>query len=405
MRTRRCAAWASTSSWRGGGAGPDPWARGDPTYPFKAHSEYLYLTDRNRPGGVLAFDPADGWSDFVVPVTPEEMLWEGASPADAEGLPVEGLAGWLAAREGRPVARLGAGADDGPLRFALNAVRRVKDAVELERMRRAVDATRAGFAVLRELVEPGRTKRELQIELEAAFMRAGADALAFDTIVGSGRNAAVLHFPPSQRALAAGELVLVDAGAEHRAYAADVTRTYPVGDGFSADQQALHALVEAAVGAAIDRCTPGTEWRDVHRTAARVIAEGLARFGLLRGDPDDLVERGSVFLFLPHGVGHMVGLGVRDAGGLLPDRPQDPDAFPRLRVDLPLEAGHVMTVEPGIYFVPALLGDEERRRAHRDAVDWDLADRMTGFGGIRIEHDVLVTDGAPDVLTREIPVL
>ena len=291
------------------------------------------------------------------------------------------------------------------MRFALNAVRRVKDAVELARMRRAVDATRAGFAVLRELVEPGRTERELQIELEAAFLRAGADALAFDTIVGSGPNAAVLHFPPSQRALAAGELVLVDAGAEHRAYAADVTRTYPVGDGFSADQQALHALVEAAVGAAIERCTPGTEWRDVHRTAARVIAEGLARFGLLRGDPDDLVERGSVFLFLPHGVGHMVGLGVRDAGGLLPDRPQDPDAFPRLRVDLPLEAGHVMTVEPGIYFVPALLRDEERRRAHRDAVDWDLADRMTGFGGIRIEHDVLVTAGVPDVLTREIPAL
>jgi Xaa-Pro aminopeptidase len=379
--------------------------RGDPTYPFKAHSEYLYLTDRNRPGGVLTFDPEEGWHDFVVPVTAEEMLWEGASPQDAEGLPVDGLAGWVAARRGRPMVRLGAGGDDGALRHALNAVRRVKDPVELDRMRGAAAATHAGFAALRGLIEPGRSERELQIELEAAFYRAGADALAFDTIVGGGPNAAVLHFPPSERRIENGELVLVDAGAEYRAYAADVTRTYPAGGGFNSEQEALHGLVLAAVDAAIELCTPGTEWRDVHRTAARVIADGLTEFGLLRGDPDDLVERGSVFLFLPHGVGHMVGLGVRDAGGLLPDRPQDPHAFPRLRVDLPLEAGHVMTVEPGIYFVPALLGDEERRRGHRDAVDWELADRLTGSGGIRIEHNVLITDGEPDVLTRDIPLL
>jgi len=379
--------------------------RGDPTYPFKAHSEYLYLTDRNRPGGVLAFDPAEGWHDFVAPVTAEETLWEGASPGDAGGLPVDGLADWLAARGGREVVRLGAGGDGGALRHALNAVRRVKDPVELERMRRAAASTQAGFAALRELIEPGRSERELQIELEAAFFRAGADGLAFDTIVGGGPNAAVLHFPPSARQIQDGELVLVDAGAEYRAYAADVTRTYPAGGSFGAEQEELHGLVRAAMVAAIERCTPGTEWRDVHRTAARVIAEGLTGFGLLRGDPDELVERGSVFLFLPHGVGHMLGLGVRDAGGLLPDRPQDPDEFPRLRVDLPLEAGHVMTVEPGIYFVPALLGDDERRRRHRDAVDWDLADRMDRFGGIRIEHDVLVTDGEPDVLTREIPLL
>jgi Xaa-Pro aminopeptidase len=215
----------------------------------------------------------------------------------------------------------------------------------------------------------------------------------------------VLHFPPSQRRLEDGELVLVDAGAEYRAYASDVTRTYPANGRFTPEQEDLHSLVHTACLAAIERCTPGTEWRDVHRTAARVIAEGLAGFGLLRGDPDDLVERGSVFLFFPHGVGHMVGLGVRDAGGLLPDRPQDPDAFPRLRVNLPLEAGHAMTVEPGVYFVPALLGDDERRRRHRDAVDWELADRMTGFGGIRIEQNVLVTHGEPEVLTGDIPLL
>jgi Xaa-Pro aminopeptidase len=127
-------------------------------------------------------------------------------------------------------------------------------------------------------------------------------------------------------------------------------------------------------------------------------------FGVLRGDPDGLVERQAVSLFFPHGVGHMVGLGVRDAGEILPGREPRADEFPRLRIDLPLEPGFVVTVEPGIYFVPALLGDPELRARHRDAVDWDRAERMLGFGGIRIEDNVLVTDGEPEVLTADVPV-
>jgi Xaa-Pro aminopeptidase len=386
--------------------------RGDVTYPFRAHSEYLYLTDRERPGGVLAFDPLEGWVDFVAPVTPEERLWEGA-PGDAqEGVPLPELAGWLARRRDRPVASLGAPhpavAPDVPLRArvreGLNRVRRPKDAIELERMRLAEEATRDGFAALAPLVEPGRSERELQIELEAAFYRGGADALAFDTIVAGGPNTAVLHFPPTARPVADGELVLVDAGGEHRGYASDVTRTYPAGSGFTSEQAELHALVRAANLAAQARCTPGTEWTDVHWTAARVIAEGLVAFGLLKGSVDALVERRTVSLFLPHGVGHMVGLGVRDAGGTAPGREPGED-FPRLRFDLPLEPGFAVTIEPGIYFVPALLQDPERRAQHRDAVDWDRVDRMLGFGGIRIEDDVLVTEDGPVNLTQGIPLL
>ena len=384
--------------------------RGDPTYPYRAHSEYFYLTDRNRPGGVLAFDPQSGWEDFVVPVTEEERLWSGASDEDAVGRDVAQLADWLRERRGRRVALLGAlvpGLSDDPefraaLRLDLARIRRVKDPVELERMRAAERATRAGFAAIGPLLEEGRTERELQIELEAAFLRAGATAIAFDTIVGGGPNAAVLHFAPTSRAFRRGELVLVDAGGEYLGYASDVTRTYPVGGAFTAVQQELHAVVRAAAEAAIERCRGGIEWRDVHRTAARVIAEGLTGFGLLRGDPDGLVDSGAVALFFPHGVGHMVGLGVRDAGGSI-GRPER-DEFPHLRADLPLESGHTVTVEPGIYFVPALLQDGEQRARHGDAIDWALADRMLGFGGIRIEHDVLVTEGEPEVLTRGIPV-
>jgi Xaa-Pro aminopeptidase len=101
----------------------------------------------------------------------------------------------------------------------------------------------------------------------------------------------------------------------------------------------------------------------------------------------------------------MVGLGVRDAGEVLPDREPDPDAFPRLRVDLPLLPGHVVTIEPGIYFVPALLGDPEMRERHRDAVRWDEADRLLDFGGIRLEENVLITDDGAEVLTGDIPLL
>src|SRR5262245_46942029 len=319
--------------------------RADRTYPFRAHSEYFYLTDRERPGGVLAFDPHEGWTDFVVPVTRDELLWEGAPAGELEGVPVAGLGEWLAARRGRPVACLGvpvAGVDAAPeaeLRVGLNAVRRPKDEVELERMRVAERATSAGFFAVAAFIEPERSERELQIEIEAAFLRNGADMVAYDSIVGGGPNAAVLHFPPSDRTLQDGELVLIDAGGEFRGYVSDITRTYPVSGSFTPEHAELHALVRAAGLAAIHRCRAGVEWRDVHRTAARVIAEGLAEFGLLRGDPDDLVERQAVSLFFPHGVGHLVGLGVRDAGEVLPGREPRPDEFPQLRIDLPLEPG------------------------------------------------------------------
>lgn len=388
--------------------------RGDPTYPFRTHLEYLYLTDRERPHGVLAFDPKEGWVDFVEPETRRERLWEGGGELQTPGtVPVEELADWLEARAGRPLACLGvpvdsgAGGDElaGELRRSLNALRRVKDALELERMRAAERATAAGFAVLVERIEPGRTERQLQIELEAEFFRHGAAFTAFDTIVGSGPNSAVLHFPPSARPLADGELVLVDAGAEYHGYASDVTRTYPVGGSFTPLQVELHTLVGNAARAAIERCTAGTEFRDVHRTAALVIAAGLADLGLLRGEPESLVDSEAVGVFFPHGVGHLVGLGIRDAGEVLPGRHQDPESFPQLRVDLPLQPGYVTTIEPGVYFVPALLHDAEFRERHGDTVDWQRAEELIGFGGIRIEQNVLVTADGYEVLTEDIPLL
>jgi Xaa-Pro aminopeptidase len=387
--------------------------RGDRTYPFYAHSEYFYLTDRNRSGGVLAFDPGEGWFDFVTPITEDDRLWSGAPAEVQQGLTTAALAEWLAARSARTTAWLGASPPAArssvtlveDLRAGLDRVRRPKDALELERMRIAALATRAAFAAAVPFLRDGISERGVQIELETTALRAGGDAMAYDTIIGSGTNSAVLHFAPSARVLRTGELVLIDAGAEYRCYASDITRTYPVDGQFGSQQQEeLHGVVCAAERAAIERCSPGTEWREVHLTAALVIAEGLVSAGILRGAPESLVQSGALWMFFPHGVGHLVGLGVRDAGGMLPERHDDPPPFPHLRIDLPLAPGMVVTVEPGVYFVPAILQDPERRRRYRDEVEWGVVDRMLDFGGIRIEDNVLITDGGHEVIT-DVPLL
>jgi Xaa-Pro aminopeptidase len=375
--------------------------RGDRTYPFRAHSEYLYLTDRERPGGVLAFDPSEGWVEFVAPVTAEELLWTGLE-GDREGVP-EGtrpLGELEAFVGGRPVRGLGVTPEpDAELRDALIGVRRPKDDVEVERMRAAAHATRAGFAELVALIEPGRSERELQVALEAAFLRNGGDFLAFETVVAAGDHAAVLHFAPTGRALRDGELLLVDAGAEFRGYASDVTRTYAVGGAFAPEQALVYETVRQAGEAAIAACRPDVEWREVHRAAALVIADGLVDVGMLRGRRESLVESGAVTLFFPHGVGHMVGLGVRDAGPASDETREPAPGLPRLRVDIPLAPRQAWTVEPGVYVVPALLA----RARGRDDVVWDRVDQLRGFGGVRLEQNVLIGDDGCEVLTAAVP--
>jgi Xaa-Pro aminopeptidase len=385
--------------------------RADRVYPFLAHSEYFYLTDHQRPGAVLAYDPQEGWREFVPAISADERLWSGAL-SDEPGTPVSELGPWLEKRRGRRVAQLGAPVASlssdaevaSELRTRMDRVRRRKDDIELARIRRAADATRAGFAAAVAFVSPGVSERALQIEIEAEFFRRGADAVAYDSIIASGPNAAVLHHLPTQRLLGGGELVLIDAGAEYRGYDCDVTRTYPVSGAFNEEQADAYALVLRVQRAAIDRCRARVEYRDIHLAGALDVAQGLVDAGFLRGNAAGLVEQGASALFFPHGIGHMVGLGVRDAGGYLPGRSRsEAPALRFLRIDLPLEPGHVVTIEPGIYFPPHVLEDPEIRRQHRDTVVWNRVDKLRGFGGIRIEDDVLILDGGNEVLTHEIP--
>ncbi|MGE5595363.1 MAG: M24B family metallopeptidase, partial [Hyphomicrobiales bacterium] len=262
----------------------------------------------------------------------------------------------------------------------------------------------AGHLAGMRFARPGITERQLQIEIEAEFFRAGAERTAYGSIVGSGPNGAVLHFAPTDRVLGPGELVLVDAGAEVEGYASDVTRTYPAGPRYEGIQRDLYQLVLAVQQRAIEHARPGKEYRELHLEAAEQMAEGLVDLGLLRGNPADLVERDSHALFFPHGLGHMLGLATHDAGGCLAGRhPSDRFGLKYLRADLPLAPGYVVTIEPGIYFIRALLEDPARRQQFTGGVDWGRVDQLLDFGGIRIEDDVLITEEGAEVLTADIP--
>lgn len=382
---------------------------GDQTYPFRSHPEYFYLTDRECPGAVLAFDPKDGWTDFVPDVTERERIWEAGM--QAEGTSIGLLGAWLATRRGRPVAMLGCelpGQRHDParsisLREKLTHARRPKDEVELTRIRAAARATAAGYAGIRGVLRPGISERCVAFYLETEFRRAGAEGPAYNTIVGSGPNSAVLHFMPTDRPAAEGELVLIDAAAGSGRYACDVTRTYPAGESFTSEQRDLYTLVLSVEEQAMARCVAGAELADIHMAALRETSEGLVSLGILRGSADDLIERGATELFFPHGISHLVGLGVRDATGPFPGRkPTERPGRKLQRTDLPLAPGYVVTIEPGIYFIPALLRDPARRAKLADAVDWSRADAWLPHGGVRIEDTVHVTAGAPEVITAPI---
>jgi Xaa-Pro dipeptidase len=249
-----------------------------------------------------------------------------------------------------------------------------------------------------------------EYQLEAAFLhdvyaRGGARFTAYTCICGGGVHSAVLHYghqgAPNDGTLRDGDLFLIDSGAEYHGYASDITCTYPVSGRFTADQRAIYEAVLAANRAVQQSMKPGVPWPDMHRLAERVIAERLRDLGLLRGSVEDLLAHHVPALFMPHGVGHLLGLDVHDPGGIPEGMARiDEPGIRHLRCVRPLEAGMVITVEPGTYFVDALLEPAlARPETARFLVPGALA-RFRGFGGVRIEDDVLVTASGGRSLTR-----
>jgi Xaa-Pro aminopeptidase len=221
----------------------------------------------------------------------------------------------------------------------------------------------------------------------------------------------VHHATTYHRELREHDLLLADVGAETpEGWASDVTRVWPVSGKLSATQRAIYDVVLAAQEAAIERVRPGVRFLDVHRAAGRRMTEGLVGLGILHGDSEDLYQRGAAALFFPHGIGHLLGLDVHDMedlgdrAGYAPGRKRS--AVPGdqyLRLDRDLEAGMVVTIEPGFYRIPAILSDPDALAGLGAALDKRVLDQFSDVRGIRIEDDVLVTDDGHEILTKRIP--
>ncbi|MFC1660852.1 aminopeptidase P N-terminal domain-containing protein [Gemmatimonadota bacterium] len=259
----------------------------------------------------------------------------------------------------------------------LDELRLRKDPGELTRIRAAAALTVAGFREAVAQVREGTGEWEIESALEGAFRRGGAGGPAFPTIVGSGPNACYLHYRDNHATLVGGQMVLLDGGAELGLYAGDVTRTFPVNGIFDATQRSLYEVVLDAHDRAVAGIRPGVTVAEVHRIVRRALTEGLVATGVLKGGLHGLLESKAVDPFFPHQTSHWLGLDVHDVGDYV--------VAGTSRV---LEAGMVLTVEPGLYFGP------------------DPARSQTPFEemGVRIENDILVTEEGSENLTGSLPV-
>jgi Xaa-Pro aminopeptidase len=409
--------------------------------PFRSDSTFLYFTGCNEPGAFALI--VDGRCTlFLAPVEPGDELWHGDQPsiqARAERLGIDlvrPLTELVAAAEehvGRlftlavpdPAVttrlarltgrRLSYPGSPGPrvLVDAVIGLRRTRDTLELAEMREAAAIAGEGHRLLMGATRVGGTERGLAALFEAAIAARGAVPSYRPIVTVRGE---ILHNPDYPNPLGDGDLLLVDAGAESSGgYASDITRTWPVNGRYSSRQRDLYSLVLDANEACIRMCRVGQRYRDIHFAATRILADGLVGLGLLRGSVDELVDSGAAGLFFPHGVGHLIGLDVHDLENF-GDRPAyaagraRPEQFGAryLRMDLDLEADMVVTIEPGLYLVPAILRDPALRKRFADQVDFAEAERWLGLGGIRIEDDVRVrpateAGGEPEVLSADVP--
>lgn len=253
----------------------------------------------------------------------------------------------------------------------LHEMRAVKTSDELEIMREAARISVDAHHRAMKTAKPGLGEWILEAEIVHEFMRRGARAPAYTSIVGSGANACVLHYIENSAVMQDGDLVLIDAGCEYQHYASDITRTFPVSGSFSKAQKDVYEIVLAAQLAAIAECKPGNSLDSPHNAAVREVTKGLLELGLIQGELETLIDEEAHSPYFMHGTSHFLGLDVHDVGA----RKQDKD-WRRL------EPGMVLTVEPGIYMVDDKVPDKYR----------DI--------GIRIEDDVLITESGHEVLTQ-----
>jgi len=386
----------------------------DVEHEYRQDSDLFYLTGFAEPGTVLVLDAKDKKSTmFVRPRDPERETWDGPRAgvdgvkehfgADeaftidkvAEELPklfqnkkrlyyrlglnrqmddkiLEGI------DRARARAKLGYSwpveiVDPGTI---LHEMRLFKNAEDLSTMRKAADITAEAHLRAMKAAKPGMHEFQVEAMLLETFRMHGSERPAYGSIVGSGNNATILHYRLNNRKMEDGDLLLIDAGCEYDYYASDVTRTFPINGKFSKEQQAIYELVLDAQEAGIDKTRKGSSLEQIHAACVDVITRGLVKLGLLTGDVEQLIKDEAYKPFFMHKTSHWLGMDVHDVGNYY--------VGGKARA---LEPGMVLTVEPGIYI----------------SKDYDkVAPEWRGIG-VRIEDDILVTEGDPDNLTRSIP--
>ena len=405
-------------------------------HPFRAGSSYLYFGGPPLEGAALVIEPKadgrDGCTLLRVPAGPDDALWHGCLPDDAASASAAGLdvsalrepdqlETVLAGRESGCVAPpcaatrewiAGAGlqqADERELTAIIN-MRLCKDEHEMVAMRRAAAVTVEAHRAAMTAAVAGRREADVAAAFHGAIMAQQCRPSFSPIITVRGE---VLHGQGYPNSLADGALLLVDGGAEEPGgYACDVTRTFPIGGDWSAIQRQLYDTVLRAMREAIKACVIGKRYREVHDLTGRAVCEGLVQAGLLSGEPADLADRRVHMLFFPHGVGHLIGLDVHDMedfgdlAGYAPGRKRREhfgDKF--LRLDRDLEAGMCVTIEPGIYLVPAIWENETLVSPFKDVVDRSAVEALLKeqFGGIRIEETIRITADGPEVLSGALP--
>ena len=293
---------------------------------------------------------------------------------------------------------------------AVVKMRSKKEPQEIEAIDRACDVGYAMHTTAQLLIKPGVTERFIAGQMDG-IARSLAQGVSFATIFS--QHGEIMHGNPSDTKLESGRLVLSDAGCELDDYCSDNTRTMPVNGKFTQRQLEIYSIVEACHDYVLDIAKPGVKYADVHFAVCRLMTERLKALGLMKGDTDEAVTAGAHAMFLPHGLGHMMGMDVHDMEGLGQiyvgfDEETRPNleqfGTNCLRMGRKLEEGFVVTDEPGIYFIPALIDDWKASGHCKEFLNFDKIETYKDFGGIRIEDDILITkDGCRFMGSKRIP--
>ncbi len=414
----------------------------DNTYPFRQDSTFLYYFGLDQPGLAALIDlDNDDEIIFGYDFTVDDIVWMGPQPslrerAESVGVkksaPTADLAHVIshALDKGRTVHILPPYRGEHRITYAsllhvnvdgveqyvsedfikaVVAQRTIKSDEEVAEIERAVDITCEMHTFAMKKARPGMVEREISGAMMGIAAAHGTSA-SFPIIFSV--HGETLHNHYHGNTMRAGDMAINDSGAESlNFYAGDITRTIPIGGTFTSKQKEVYDIVLSAQMKAIDAIRPGIQYKEIHLQTAKNMARGLKALGLMKGDMNDAVIQGAHALFFPHGLGHMMGLDVHDMENLGENYVGYDETLQRstqfglksLRLGKTLETGYVITVEPGLYFIPALIEKWRAAGTCADFINYDKVDDYLDFGGIRIEDDVLVTEHGQRVLGKAIP--